>query len=451
MLCAAFWHQPICMGYALIVVKVSMSNIMVRFSARTFLILSLFVLSLSLPACFILEDIEPRFSTANTGPYQISTGHLRTIRDGISSGEYPLQEQVLATLLKRADDRWLPQEPYSVVHSAPFKMGLLTTGDIHDYLSLYTFAWPDSNSITGYTTRDGQPNPDLEKFDRIPLANMSKAVEDLSLAWYFTNDSRYAEKAAQFIRTWFLDESTRMNPNLNHTQMTPGVGAGGQGIVETRDFISVIEAASLIYDSEHWTPEEHLELKRWFYRYLQWIYKTYPNADVFDGTNIATWFDSQKYIYTLFTEQERLLNSRSYILPLSERMASQIEPDGSQPSELSRNNSQHYTYFNLKGYIVQAELQSRPAADREGRWSATTAYSSSLRSALDWLLPFATGEAAFTRDFDFYECRYIELYRPAALAMNIPEYEAVVESIIERHQPGRCRDIVTLLTHPPLQ
>ncbi|MEX2601723.1 MAG: alginate lyase family protein [Balneolaceae bacterium] len=430
--------------------KVSISNTMLRFSGRFILAISLFTLVLSLPACFILEDIEPRFSTANTGPYQLSVNYMETVRNGIESGQYPLQEQALAALLKRADERWLPQEPYSVVHSAPYKKDLLTSGDIHDYLSLYTFAWSDSSSITGYTTRPEQPSPDLDKFDRVPLAEMSKAVEDLSLAWYFTNDSRYAEKAAQFIRTWFLDKATRMNPNLNHTQMVPGVGRGGQGIVETRDFIPVIEAASLIYESEHWSPEEHKELKRWFYRYLQWIYNVYPNADDLGG-NIGTWFDSQKYIFTLFTEQERLLNSRSYILPLSERMASQIEADGYQTSEMSRHNAQHYTYFNLKGYIVQAELQSRPSADREERWTASTSYSASLRSALDWLTPYAMGEASFIRDFDFYECRYIELYRPAALAMNMPEYEAVVESVIERHRPGRCVDILTLLTHPPLQ
>ncbi|WP_409013242.1 alginate lyase family protein [Dyadobacter sp. CY343] len=35
------------------------------------------------------------------------------------------------------------------------------------------------------------------------------------LAWYFTNESKYSEHAAQLLRVWFLDEMTKMNPNLN--------------------------------------------------------------------------------------------------------------------------------------------------------------------------------------------------------------------------------------------
>ncbi len=45
---------------------------------------------------------------------------------------------------------------------------------------------------------------------------MSNDVSTLALAWYFTQDNRYAQKAAAQLKSWFIDPQTRMNPNLQY-------------------------------------------------------------------------------------------------------------------------------------------------------------------------------------------------------------------------------------------
>ena len=53
---------------------------------------------------------------------------------------------------------------------------------------------------------------------------MCDAVFYNSMAWQITGKEAYANKAVSFIRTWFLDEDTFMNPNLNFSQIHRGPG-----------------------------------------------------------------------------------------------------------------------------------------------------------------------------------------------------------------------------------
>ncbi|MEX0770009.1 MAG: alginate lyase family protein, partial [Balneolaceae bacterium] len=334
----------------------------VTFSATGCLLVCL-VLFIS---CSFLEEVKPKFSAENTGPYYLFKPYLNEVQALLDNEDRHLT-QAFEKLLERVEEDWLDQKPYSVVDNWQFEKERLSGTGRHDYVSLYSFAWPDPESPGEFIIKDGQRNPEVDKYDRVPLAKMSKAVEDLSVAYYLTGDSLYAKKTAEFVKTWFLNEETHMNPHFEFTQINPGedTGRGLQGIVEARDFIPVIEGVSLIYESTYWTEDDHLKLKKWFHDFLRWIIRNY-NADAFDnalvrngqtyGSNIATWLDAQKTIYALFTEQEDLLNSRQ-ILPLSESVKNRIDIHGSQPNELERGTPQHYTYFNMKGLILQAEMR----------------------------------------------------------------------------------------------
>lgn len=435
-------------------------------------VLFLSILMLLLPAigsCILLEDKLPRLSDANTGPYLTTLDNLDDVKSLIEEKD-PVYVTAFQRLVARADLH-LEKPLYSVTYKADRLQEShhgFNIGGRNDYVSLSTYAWPDPEKGEGHPwiIRDGQTNPEYRLFDRESLGQLSRAVEELSLAWYFTGDSTYSGKAAELVRTWFLDEETRMNPHMKHAQFWPGVNKGGlQGIIEARDFIPIIEGVSLLYDSPSWSPEEHRQLKYWFYEFMQWIRKTYaPNA--FAESNVGTWLDVQKTIYALFTEQNRLLESRDYLLPMDERISLQISREGKQSSELSRMSGLYYSWFNLKAYVYLNEMHTRFQIKRagtrseSGKEASLLAYSThssadapSPSHAFDWLFPYASGQRNWKEDgyyqvSEFSPCRFIEIYRPAALSLGRHDYESLVQELLA--DPA-CLNINILLTHPPLE
>ncbi|STT07484.1 Alginate lyase [Klebsiella michiganensis] len=99
------------------------------------------------------------------------------------------------------------------------------SGNKHDYYSFPPYWWPNPDTKDGlpYIRKDGQTNPDAnsDATDKNRLVKMSNDVSTLALAWYFSHDDRYAQKAAEQLKTWFLDPKTRMTPNLQHAQAIP--------------------------------------------------------------------------------------------------------------------------------------------------------------------------------------------------------------------------------------
>ena len=141
----------------------------------------------------------------------------------------------------------LSKEPLSVM----MKEATPASGDKHDYMSLSRYFWPDPSKPDGlpYISRDGISNPELEKLDRPKLSSMAMAVTTLSLAWYFSDDEKYAQKATELIHVWFLDKSTRMNPNLNYAQIVPGKYDGKgrcYGVIDGYSLVEMLDAVQLL-------------------------------------------------------------------------------------------------------------------------------------------------------------------------------------------------------------
>ena len=66
--------------------------------------------------------------------------------------------------------------------------------------------------------RDGESNPNNFAEHRRAMIRLSVEVPALTSAWLLTKETRYAEHARRHLRGWFVDETTRMNPNLQFAQ-----------------------------------------------------------------------------------------------------------------------------------------------------------------------------------------------------------------------------------------
>ena len=158
----------------------------------------------------------------------------------------------LVDSLKKQADALLGMKPVSVMDKAFTPV----SGNKHDYMSQAPYFWYDSTKPNGlpYMRKDGQRNPEIYKItDRTYLGKLDDACCVLSLAWYLTGEEKYADKAATLLRTWFIDEATKMNPHLEYGQAIPGVNTGrGIGIIETVALISIADAAGLLAGSKSW-------------------------------------------------------------------------------------------------------------------------------------------------------------------------------------------------------
>ena len=314
----------------------------------------------------------------------------------------PLLLPAYKQLVKDAG-KGLEYGPVSVME----KKNLPPSGDMHDYMSLAPYFWPDPSKADGlpYIRKDGQTNPEVSEYkDKEYMPRLCEVIHTLALAWYFSEDKLYAEHAAQLLRVWFLDTATRMNPNLDFAQAIKGVNAGrGAGLIDSRHFIKVIDAVQLLQNSPSWKKEDERGMKQWFTRFLHWM-QTSPNGlDEMDApNNHGAWYDAQRLSMALFTGDNEL--AKKVVANAAARLDKQMDENGSFPKEMERTTSFHYTVFVMDAFFTIAIMAKKAGSDL---WSLTTPSGKSLKKAFDALRPYLSREKVWQgqqiKEFDYEE------------------------------------------------
>ena len=286
-------------------------------------------------------------------------------------------------------DKALKQRPLSVLDKKKSVAG----ADAHDYVSYAPYFWPDPDKPDGlpYVRQDGKRNRELvRQGDRVNFGAVKQAVHALAFGYYFTGDAKYAEHAATLLRAWFLDPRTRMNPNLDHAQSVPGgVSGRPEGVLEFRDMPQLVDALGLLEASPAWTEADRKAMREWLGQYYEWL-TTSPIAKGEDraANNHGTWYDVQVTALALYlgkTDDARRVAERFG----ERRIAAQVKADGSQPRELARADSWHYSIFNLTAMMSMAELSERVGVNL---WKYQAADGQSIRTALDYLTAYLDGK-----------------------------------------------------------
>ena len=346
---------------------------------------------LLIPAIAIATGLDSRAvadgPTAAREWYAARPGSLAEAKRRLAAGD-PAIHAVIDTLIEEAD-KTLAVRPPSVTD----KRRPAPSGDPHDYMSLAPYYWPDRATEDGlpYVRRDGRRNPeadDREFTDRGRAGLLGSAVETLGLAWQFTGEKRYAEHAATFVRTWFVDEATRMTPHLRYAQAVRGANEGrGAGIIEGRDLVAAIDAVALIDDAGVLSTADREAIATWAGDYLDWLLKSDPGRrERAAENNHGTFYDTQVVQLAL------AIGRRDLAVGVLEdagprRIAVQIEPDGSQPHELVRTKSLGYSAFNLQALCHLATLAEHAGVDL---WHYKTRDGRSIRRAIDFLVPYVS-------------------------------------------------------------
>lgn len=271
-------------------------------------------------------------------------GHLEKVKHSLGD---PFYAAAYRHLLAEADGL-LDAEPLSVM----MKAKMPASGDMHDYMSQARYFWPDPTKPDGlpYISHDGVSNPELETLDRVRLGEMAERVATLSLAWYFSGDEKYARKAVEQLRTWFLDKKTRMNPHLEYAQVVWGrYGNKGRsfGVLDGYSFVEMLDGVALLERSESFPAKDAKALKAWFSKFLDWILTSEQGQEeIAAKNNHGTACDAQIVAFALYTGRTEVAREFLEALP-ARRLFTQIEPDGSQPRELRRTLAFGYSQYNL--------------------------------------------------------------------------------------------------------
>lgn len=291
--------------------------------------------------------------------------------------------QAFRNLVSLADDDLLLKPPTVMT-----KEYIPASGSKHDYVSLARYAWPDETQPNGlpYVMRDGVSNPELKKFDRNKLSAMANAVYRLSLAYYFSGEEKYAQKATELIRVWFIDKKTKVNPNLRFAQHVPGKADGRcYGVIDAYSYVKMLDGVQLLEKSKSFTQKDSKLLKAWFSQLLKWLL-THPQAieESYQKNNHATAYDVQVAAYALYTGNKKVFSDIVDNFP-KRRIATQIMPDGKQPYELRRTLAFGYSQFNLK-HIIDLMLMIKHQGVDFRQYCVSGEHS--FFKAMDFLAPY---------------------------------------------------------------
>jgi len=270
------------------------------------------------------------------------------------------------------------------------KKKLPPSGDKHDYASYSRYWWPDPNKPGGlpYIRRDGETNPSsqsLEYSDKQRIATLGFNTETLGLAYYLTGKERYAIKAAELLRTWFLDEETRMNPNVNHAQIRPGHNQGTKsGVLDGRLMIRAFEGSLLISSSSALSKNEQLKMKKWAETYFEWLTTSeFALEEAASKNNHGSFYDVQALYFAIYSENKEAATQIAQNF-IRNRLYSQIKEDGSMPEEIARTRPLFYSIYNLHAMFLVANLAKKVDVDVY----ETDKVDSRLRAGLNYLIPY---------------------------------------------------------------
>ena len=283
----------------------------------------------------------------------------------------------------KAANQYLSENPITITASSSPR----SAGGPHDFFSEADYWWPDPKDPNGpYIQRDGMSNPDNFVAHRRALMRLSVQVPALVAAWKLTKDKRYAARAAEHLRAWFIDESTRMNPNLQYAQAIHGVTTGrGTGIIDTIHLVEVARAIEVLEPSRAVSAAELRKIKQWFVDYLQWMTTSKNGIQERDAKNNHTscWVMQVAAFAHLVGDQKLLEFCRERFKTVI--VPNQIAVDGSFPEELRRTKPYGYELFNLEAMATVCQILS---TSQDNLFTFQTADGRGFSRAMEYMAPF---------------------------------------------------------------
>jgi hypothetical protein len=320
----------------------------------------------------------------------------------------------------RAADEFLKQPPITITSSHCSR----SAGGIHDFYSEGDYWWPNPADPSGpYIQRDGMTNPENFVEHRRVMVRMSIHVSTLTAAWRITRDPKYARHAVDHLRAWFVEEKTRMNPNLQYAQAIKGITTGrGIGIIDTIHLVEPARAIAILKEDGQ-LAGEGAAIDKWFADYLHWMTTSKNGLEEMKAANNhgTCWLMQAAAFATLVGDEKQVAEChrrfKEVLLP------GQMAADGSFPRELRRTKPYSYSLFNLDAMATICQILSTP---RDDLWNYSTPHGRSMRKAVEFMYPYIRDKSKWPYKPDVMFWEYWPVRSPvllfAGLAYDQPQY-----------------------------
>ena len=283
----------------------------------------------------------------------------------------------------KAANQYLREAPITITASKSPR----SAGGVHDYFSEGDYWWPDPQNPDGpYIQHDGMSNPNNFNDHRRYLMRLSVQVPALVAAWKLTKDARYAKHAIRHLRAWFIDERTRMNPNLQFAQAIRGRFTGrGIGIIDTIHLVEVARAIETLQDSKALTVADRDALMKWFTEYVQWMTTSKNGIDEREARNNhgTCWVMQVAAFARLIGNEELLAYCRDRFKTVL--VPNQIAANGSFPEELRRTKPYGYSLFNLDAMATVCQILSTA---NDNLWKFSLPDGRGIARAMEYMYPY---------------------------------------------------------------
>ena len=274
-----------------------------------------------------------------------------------------------------------------------------SAGTNHDFYSEGDYWWPDEKNPNGpYIRKDGLTNPANFTTHREALIRFSQISGALASAYVLTNDKKYAEKLTFHLKAWFVNQDTKMNPNLQYAQAIKGVATGrGIGIIDTVHLVEVTKAFKVIENSAVLSKAELEAIKSWFRNYLNWITThEYGIAERDNGNNHSVCWTMQVAAFADLIKDTKTMDFCRNFYKTS-LLPNQMDKDGSFPLELKRTKPYGYSLFNLDAMTSICQILS---TKQDNLFAYTTPDGKNLELGIKFMMPYIENKSLWTFQHD---------------------------------------------------
>ena len=295
---------------------------------------------------------------------------------------------------------YLKEKPITVTSSFCER----SAGTLHDFYSEGDYWWPDPAHPDGpYIRKDGMTNPDNFIVHREAMIRFSQISGALGSAYILTHDQKYADQLVLHLKAWFINEDTKMNPNLLYAQAIKGIATGrGIGIIDTIHLIEVAKAIQAIQNSNALSKSDLTTIKLWFSNYLNWLTThEYGIAERDNGNNHSVCWALQVAAFADLTNDTVVMDFcrnffKNTLLP------NQMAKDGSFPLELKRTKPYGYSLFTIDAMASICQILS---TKEDNLFLYSTKDGRNMALGLAFIAPYISNKSLwpYTKDVMYWD------------------------------------------------